>query len=184
MTTRPTSSKIEDADPSLIKGSHMPSNIPGDVKSLREMKPQGKRGTFLSQELYQKIWGEVCDWYDKNIEIWVRNIHKAYDLTGDCGYSCLTQNWDFRSQHCKLTFSDDDIRNNIIEKIYCPMNWLYVRDNYGQNPMRYSEGFTGLMVTFRITVEQVQQPDEYAWSYSYGLSLEMSCGEHGAILSR
>lgn len=159
----------------------MASHIPDEVTSLRQMSPKGTKGTFVSQELYQKIWDEVCEWFDANIDRWVCNVRKVYELTGDWGYSCLREDWDFRSQHNSLSFSDDAIRNNIIEKIYCPMNWLYVHNDYGQNPMRYSEGFTGLMVTFRINVEKHTQPDEYSWSYSYNLSLDIGCGEHNAI---
>lgn len=151
------------------------------MNTLRQMKPKGQKGSFVKKELYEKIWDEVCDWFDKNIDLWVRNIRKIYELTGDWGYSCLSQNWEFLSRNRDIPFSDDDIRNNIIEKIYCPMNWLYVHDDYGQNPMLFSEGFTGLMVTFHVTLERHDPSDEYAWSYSYNLSLNIGCGGHNAI---
>lgn len=142
---------------------------------MRHLKPTGKKGTFVSEELYEEIWNDVCGWFDKNIDRWVANIRKIYELTGDWGYRCLEQNWGAKNRN--LSFSDESIRENIIEKIYAPMNWLYIRNDYGQKPMEFSEGFSGLMITFRITVKKYRDTDEYKWSYSYELSIDISSGE-------
>lgn len=144
---------------------------------LRGMNPKGVKGTFINQETFDHIRDEICDWYDKNIERWVHNIQQIYALTGnDCSYSCLNADWDFRRNWAGVgdivRFSAEEIRKNILDKIYCPLNWLYVCNDYGQNPMKFNEGFTGLLVTFRLIVEKTD-----TWHYSYNLSIDIGCGE-------
>ena len=36
----------------------------------------GAKGTWIPEEVFDRIFGEVCDWYDKHIEQIVTNIQE------------------------------------------------------------------------------------------------------------
>lgn len=151
---------------------------------LRNKKFIGTKGTFIDDESFQKIWDEVCDWFDKNIDRFVSNIQQVYALTGnEVGYSALADEWIRRREWKGVgdtpKFSADDIRNNIIDKIYCPFNWLYVHNDYG--PKTFAEGFTGLLVTFHLNVQKGDEIDDFEWNYCYNLSLVIGAGKQNVI---
>ena len=143
---------------------------------LSDKKPVGVRGDFIDDESFQKIWDDVCSWYDKNVDQLVDNIRQIYALTGNqCGYSVLTQNWDNFRQWKGVgdiqKFSNDDIRNNIIDKMYGPLCGLWHMSNYG--PKHFNQAFTGLLVTFYLVVDKVPVSDGFKLHYSYELKMNI-----------
>jgi hypothetical protein len=154
------------------------------LPKLRDKKPNQPKGTWIDEEDFDRIWDEVCDWFDKNIDRFVNNIQQVYALTGnEVGYSALLENWE-RLREWKGVgdvpqFSAEDIRKNIIEKMYGPLVRLWIENEYGQ-PRNFSQGYTGLMVTFILNVNKGNH-DDFRFSYNFNLSLNIGAGVHGVL---
>lgn len=154
------------------------------MDTLRTKNLVGKRGDWIDDESFQRIYDDVCHWFDRNIDRVVNNIQQVYAMTGnETGYSTLVTDWPRRRQWKGVgdvqRFSDEEIRANIIEKMYAPLCWLWQQNEYGNT--EFVQGFTGLLVTFHLEVNKGDKSDEFRWSYSYNLSLNIGSGEHGAI---
>jgi hypothetical protein len=154
------------------------------LPKLRDKKPDQLKGNWIDKEDFDRIWDEVCDWFDKNIDRFVNNIQQVYALTGnEVGYAALLGDWTHRRTWKGVgdvvQFSAEDIRKNIIEKMYGPFVRLWMENEYGQ-PRAFREGFTGLMVTFVLNVSKGHD-DDFRFSYNFNLSLDIGAGVHGAL---
>ena len=140
-------------------------------------------GDWIDDDTFDRIWEEVCEWYDKNIDVLVKNVLAIYEVTDqECGYSALTKDWakwrEVREQQNspnKSKFTADDVRKNIVEKINRPFCQLRMKSKVG-NPTGFSEGFTGLMVTFQLSVDKGDEHDHFDHTWSWNLSVNVGSG--------
>lgn len=150
--------------------------------NLSDYKFVGVKGDFIDIEYFDRIWSDFLKFYNQNIEQILNNIEEIYKLTGnEHGYSALKQNWkSYRDNPHRnlIVFSRQDILYNINEKVSCVFNWLYTKNKYSSS---FHEGFTGLLFTFRLNVDKGDKLDNFEYSYSYNLSIDIGCGEHNSI---